>query len=655
MKKETSVILLTIAGLLLIASGFSLLVFSSLIVLGLVAIITGFILIFLAIRLFSNLGSEWKSISGLDPNIRSQILNKAKEFAGIVTIQSVEFPKIASSHTHNVNVLGLDKTGAQVLVGIDPDSLEPVKLYFLCPRNEIEATEFNISQEQAMSACMEFLHEKSLAVPAAFELKESRVVEIGPWKRWRFVWRHYQTKVAVMPDFIMLEINATDNANVVSYSKVEHPLEVDLTAELSAEEAAENAKKLVPQSQNLHLSDATLSVVYPNNLFERQVWEWSDVQALCWVLRFERKQNHVMDIWIEAKDGSLLGGYQCHLHSPEVYGIEPPDDEHMKSHLDNIWTPFFQMIKFDASTFNWTDSPSGFPETTLSNSIATGKYFIVEAHGNVTDTAEKIIIAHEGDTDADAFTPEEVPTNNLRLALLDVCKSGHDGSGTDFKDTFISNGSDVFIGFDDYMCAWTYEESLLHYLSQGMHLANSHSLAVVEASPTYPIVITYNLSCLNSVRLAPLLVTVNRSPAGAIIAGQTFLVEATINNREDVDETVASNVQANLILPTGFSIVTGDNPQILGELEWNFPIKASWSVRAPISHGTFELDVEVTSDNLGVAVDDPEVPYHKFEVSVYYFIWKYIIALLEAIRRIFPYQMPQRKVGVEGRIMQKAR
>lgn len=655
MKKENVITLLAILGWLLITAGILMLIFTNLGVMGAVLIIAGIILLIIAGAVIGSSKLEWRALASLEPKIRNQILKKAKEFGEITTIQSVVFSKVTASHTKNVNVLGLDHTGAQVLVGVDPVTLEVVKLFSLCPRNEDEATEVNISEDQAKSACMEYLRQKGVSVPASFELESSRIVSVGPWKRWRFLWRHRENGVWIMPDFFMMEVNATKKANVLSFSKVEHPVQVDLSPKLSAQDAVRHANEFMTETQELQLVDSSLSVVYPNNLFRKQVWEWSENQALAWILKFEREKKHVVDVWVDAVNGNILGGYLCHLHSPELYGIDAPGDIHMGSHVDNIWTPFFDMIKFDASASNYSNNAAGFPEGTISNSIANGRYFIVEGHGDVTTTNEKMNIAYQGSADAQAFTPDEVPVNNLRFVFLDTCQSGHDGSGLDFKDTFISEGSDVFIGFDAYMCAWNYEESLLHYLSQGMHLANSHNLAEAEASPSYPIVITYNVSCLNRIRLAPLLVTVNKSPANSITAGNTFQVEASINNREDVDHTTATNVQANLVLPPGFSIVSGTNPRNLGAVNWNSPTTATWTVRAPINPGTYDLDVEVSSDNLGVAVDDPDDPFHKFEVEVTSHFWRYIVYLVKILTWTLPTWKEQRKIGVEGRIMEKLR
>ena len=293
----------------------------------------------------------------------------------------------------------------------------------------------------------------------------------------------------------------------------------------------------------------------------------------------------------------------------------------MKSHLDNIWFPYLDIMKFDVSSFDWTNVNAGFTEATITTAISNGRYFIVEGHGDVTATAEQMIIAYQGTADDRALTPDEVPVNDLRVVFLDVCQSGEDGTGQDFRDTFISQGGDVFIGFDDYICAWNYEVRLLHYLAQGLPLANAHNLADADVSPWYTIVITYNVACLNKVRFAPLLVTINRSPSGIIRKGGPFTVATSINNREDVDHTTATNVQANLVLPAGFAITSGVNPQNIGNVNWNSPKTATWTVIASDINGSYTLDVEVWSDNLGVAVDDPDDPYHKFEVDVFGHFW----------------------------------
>ncbi len=564
---------------------------------------------------------EWRVLSEMDAKVQSRIVEKAIRSAGMVKVEDVTYPRVVSSHTRFVNVLGVDRDGVQVVVGVEPEKNEVVKMVKLCPRKIKDARKATISQKQAQSKCLDFLKRKRLAMPDNdYVLEEAKIVSLGPWKRWRFVWRHFENDVRVLPDFVMMEVNASEDADVISYSRVHHRVSIDLTPKLNRSEAANRARAFMKGISNLRLESSNLSVVYPNNFFREQVWEWSERQALCWILKFYRDEHHVVDIWIDAVTGAIQGGILCHLHAPEVFGIDDPGKPwmltHMQSHLNNVWSPYLDMMKYDVTSFDWTNANAGFSEATISNAISNGRYFIVEGHGDVTATAEKMIIAYQGTADAQAFTPDEVPANNLRFAFLDVCQSGEDGTGLDFKDTFISQGGDVFVGFDDYMCAWAYEESLLHHLAQGMALANAHDLAVADVSPWYTIVITYNVGCLNMVRLAPLWVTVTRLPSGNVAAGGTFTVTASITNREDVDHTAATNVQANLVLPAGFTITSGANPQNVGTANWNSPITATWTVTAPGVSGLYTLDVEVSSDNLGVEVDDPDDPYHKFDVNV---------------------------------------
>lgn len=585
---------------------------------------------------------KWRALSELKPDVRNQIINKAKEFAEITTIQNVVYPRAVSSHTRFVNILGVDKDGVQVVVGIDPITTEVVKMTRLCPRIKDEATEVKISEEQAKSRCLDFLNSKDLSMPENYVLEDAKIVSLGPWKRWRFVWRHVENGVGVLPDFLMMEVNATEEANIISYSRVHHPISVELVSKLSPLEAEAKAKEFMKEIEGLQLADSKLSVVYPNNFFRKQVWEWSEEQALCWILKFARDEKHVLDIWVDAVTGVIHGGEMCHLHIPEVYGIDKPGQTHMQSHLDNIWSPYLDIMKFDVSSFDWTNANAGFAEATISNAISNSRYFIVEGHGDVTETAEKMTIAYQGTEDAKAFTPDEVPANNLRFVFLDVCQSGEDGTGDDFKDTFIDQGGDVFIGFDDYMCAWNYEEKLLHYLSQGLHLANAHNLAEADTSPWYTIVITYDVACLNKVRLAPLIVTVNRSPTGIVSTNGILTVTTSINNREDVDHIAATNVQANLVLPAGFTIISGANPQNIGNINWNAPKTASWTVRVPFVIGSHTLDVEVSSDNLGVAVHDPDDPYHKFQVDVSSHFWAFLDLFFGFFARFF-YQRARRE------------
>jgi hypothetical protein len=113
-----------------------------------------------------------------------------------------------------------------------------------------------------------------------------------------------------------------------------------------------------------------------------------------------------------------------------------------------------------------------------------------------------------------------------------------------------------------------------------------------------------------------LFVNISRSPSGKIREGKSFNVTAAIYNREDVDYTVATNVQARLVLPPGFTVTSGNNPINLGTAARFAPATVTWTLNAPNDPGVYDFDIEVWSDNLGVAVDDPDNPYHKFRVRV---------------------------------------
>ncbi|MEW8467289.1 MAG: hypothetical protein AB2637_02115, partial [Candidatus Thiodiazotropha sp.] len=102
-------------------------------------------------------------------------------------------------------------------------------------------------------------------------------------------------------------------------------------------------------------------------------------------------------------------------------------------------------------------------------------------------------------------------------------------------------------------------------------------------------------------------------------------------------------------------IVSGANPQNVGNVNWNSPLTTTWTVRAPVNSGTYDLDIEVSSDNLGVAVDDPDEPFQKFEVEVTPHFWMIIIYLVKIFTWILPTWKEQKKLGVEGRIMERLR
>jgi len=142
---------------------------------------------------------------------------------------------------------------------------------------------------------------------------------------------------------------------------------------------------------------------------------------------------------------------------------------------------------------------------------------------------------------------------------------------------------------------------------------------VADTAPWFDIIIRWNDVCWNHVRLAPLHVD-----ATASSAWHTVAVTAIVTNREDARHTTATNVKAELQLPSGFSIVSGTNPQTTPTLNWWQSWTAQWIVHAPWwVFGAKTFDVRVWSDNLGVDVDDFDNPFHKMEVnfSLFPFPW----------------------------------
>lgn len=101
-----------------------------------------------------------------------------------------------------------------------------------------------------------------------------------------------------------------------------------------------------------------------------------------------------------------------------------------------------------------------------------------------------------------------------------------------------------------------------------------------------------------------------------ISSWQTAVITATIKNWEKARKTTATNVKAELQLPSGFSIISGTNPQTTSLLHFNNYWTCQWTVHAPLfTFGTKTFDVIVWSDNLGVEVDDYDDPYHKVNVT----------------------------------------
>jgi len=78
--------------------------------------------------------------------------------------------------------------------------------------------------------------------------------------------------------------------------------------------------------------------------------------------------------------------------------------------------------------------------------------------------------------------------------------------------------------------------------------------------------------------------SISLSHPSAINTGDQFTIAATVENSGDL-RAHANDIE--LVLPAGFAIVSGDNPQFLGTIDTGASAAASWSVRGPASAGAY--------------------------------------------------------------------
>lgn len=542
----------------------------------------------------------------------------ATRFADLKEVTAVRQPQVISSHTQTFNVMGNDGKG-DILVGVHPATGEVIKMVKQCPYPDRDAENVVISEEEAIRKARGFLSGRGLPpIPEAFVLDKPRLRTTWRKKHWEVTWRHYVGEVEVVSDFVTFMVNA-ETGEIASYSKVRHDVEVLHRPKLSAEEAIRQARGVLGKGTLAHY-DSTMSVLktslkilYPNRYFEDFVYHWSDRQALAWVVQFAEDKEPAIDVWIDALSGEVLGGEIYERPVPELWGCLDQTGD-VTSYPG--WEGALDLMQYSTShTFLYSNNC---PEANLINSIQNGTYFILQTHGDTVDNQNReyscLTWSCDPSVDGDVLTPDEIPSNNLRYALMSHCMSGHDGPGDDFKDVFIDRGADVFQGYFPYINPDHYENALLRYLAEGSSLYNAHHNAVADVNPWFTIVIEYGppLYCYNQLRLAPLLVDVS-APSSA---WHTATILATIRNREDARHTTATNIKAELELPSGFTIVSGNNPQTIPALSWYHSWTAQWTVHAPLwTRRSRTFDIVVWSDNLGVAVDDFDDPYHKVTVN----------------------------------------
>ncbi len=80
--------------------------------------------------------------------------------------------------------------------------------------------------------------------------------------------------------------------------------------------------------------------------------------------------------------------------------------------------------------------------------------------------------------------------------------------------------------------------------------------------------------------------------------GQSFSVTATVDNTGDIQ---GHNIDVDLTLPAGMTLIGGDNPQALGSLAPSAAAVASWTVQAPAGpEGWYDFSAVSTSISYGI-------------------------------------------------------
>jgi len=557
----------------------------------------------------------------LDPeNLR--ILKRAAGVASLREIYSLRRPRVNVAHTHFYEVRGAtleDGVLRERLVALDPETMEMVRFVGLCPRKDRLSTEVKVGKGQIPDICLSFLAERKVELPDGYVQGKVRLRKVGPEYRYELVYRHEVNGVRILSDFVRFEVDAT-TGEVITYSKVHHRVEVSLKPSVSQDEAGERASEVLKECgfdpETLEVLSSSLKVVYPNGYLEqmrkgRSLWRWSEEQALCWVVRFGYKGEPAVDVWVDAHTGKVQGGEVYELPVSQIYAVPNQEGD------ADIQRPYLELMQYNTSNvFKGNTTESAVVDAMADPNTFV---FVLHTHGSAESTGESARLRHSGSWDSQHLTPDEVPNNSLRYALISCCHSGDDNPGDDFKDTFIDRGGDCFQGYEGSINPDPYEDSEFYYLAQGYTVQNADLAAAAATSPTFDRTFTWSsaVRCYNHVRLAPLFVTLSKATLGRVRPGGTFKMEARVRNREDARYEDAHNVTAQLVLPSGFSIVSGSNPQSLGTLTYGTTKKATWTVRAGSElWGTYTFDVVVRSDDLGVEVDDPYAPYNPCDVEV---------------------------------------
>jgi hypothetical protein len=544
--------------------------------------------------------------------VKENAVRKAMEFANFKSIQAVKQPQVNYSHTRYYQILGTTKDG-RMLVAVDPASNEIVQMVKLCPYPGLFTEKVTLKKEELEPTCKDFLAKKKLpGIPEGYKMIAAREKHALKKKLYQVVYHHFAKEIPVYTDFVSFFLNG--EGNMIAFSKVYHDVKVSTTPRLTQKEANSSAMAILGKgtleeyTTKMEVLKTSLKIVYPNNYFEKWTWQWSNEQALVWVVQLGDKEKRIpeIDIWVDAHTGKIQGGEIYERPIPELIGIPNQTGD-----ISGIWQPAMDKMMYNTGTAHTILADT--PEATVVNAISNGFVFVLQSHGGTTATAESVTINHAGTFDQRTLEPDEVPANNLYYALVSCCESGHDGPGLDFKDTFISQGALSFQGYAPSINPDPYEHALVRYLAEGEALFNADIMAQADTTPWFDIIIRWQAWCLNAIYLAPLRVSIS-APSSTCCS---FTISATVYNGEAALATTANDVYAYPVLPPGFTITSGSFIQNTPAIPYANSWTAIWTVSAPVwTYGNYTFDVVVWSDNLGVAVHDFDDPYHKFSVHI---------------------------------------
>ena len=245
------------------------------------------------------------------------------------------------------------------------------------------------------------------------------------------------------------------------------------------------------------------------------------------------------------------------LNTAEDKGSTGPDNSYGYGYV-YLWDAYY--YRDDVHTGSLEDKPEGDVE----------KFYKGPAYSR--DTATMVWNRHVIYNDAD------YPTQYLDLSDLDLWMYNEaNNNEIDSSTSTVNNVEQV--------------ESDAYY---------SSTIIKIEPYGTYPAGITSEGYALGTEEgfseVDPPTLSAVLSNPSTVSAGSTFTVSVGVTNNGDIN---AHSVSVTLNHPSGFSIVSGSNPQTLGTINAGATKTASWTVSAPYIGASYTLSTSVTSSSYG--------------------------------------------------------